>query len=115
MLLIEDDDRIDPNTVWKELIITATVGAAWLFALIGGDLCERVGRKWVILIASVIFTTGAIVMGLATNKEILLSRHKSVFLSMRARYSGPHRGWRGHWPGKHERARLHQRDVAGRY
>ena len=43
-----------------------------MFALIGGPACERLGRKPVILAASVIFTVGAIVMGVATSKEVLL-------------------------------------------
>jgi hypothetical protein len=51
MLLIEDDPRIAPNTLWKELIVSATVGAAWLFALIGGPLTDYYGRKPTILIA----------------------------------------------------------------
>merc|ERR1712012_688514 len=45
MLLIEDDPEIQPNTLWKELIVSATVGAAWLFALIGGPINEYFGRK----------------------------------------------------------------------
>ena len=27
MLLIEEDERIEPNTLWKELIVSATVRA----------------------------------------------------------------------------------------
>ena len=51
MLLIEKDPRIQPNTIWKELIVASTVGAAWLFALIGGIFNEFFGRKPTILIA----------------------------------------------------------------
>ena len=51
MLLIEDDPDIQPNTLWKELIVSATVGAAWLFALIGGPSNEYFGRKPTILMA----------------------------------------------------------------
>ena len=51
MLLIEDDPDIQPNTLWKELIVSATVGAAWLFALIGGPMNEYFGRKPTILLA----------------------------------------------------------------
>ena len=51
MLLIEDDPEIQPNTLWKELIVSATVGAAWLFALIGGPSNEYFGRKPTILMA----------------------------------------------------------------
>ena len=35
MLLIEDDPDIKPDTLWTELIVSATVGAALLFSLIG--------------------------------------------------------------------------------
>jgi len=72
MLLIEDDPEIQPNTLWKELIVSATVGAAWLFALIGGPSNEYFGRKPTILMASVIFTAGAVVMAISNSKEILL-------------------------------------------
>ena len=51
MLLIEDDPKININTEWTELIVSATVGAAWLFALIGGPCNEILGRKPTILIA----------------------------------------------------------------
>jgi len=72
MLLIEDDPEIKPNTLWKELIVSATVGAAWLFALIGGPSNEYFGRKPTILMASVVFTAGAVVMAISNSKEILL-------------------------------------------
>ena len=51
MLLIEDDPSINTNTEWTELIVSATVGAAWLFALIGGPCNEYFGRKPTILFA----------------------------------------------------------------
>ena len=51
MLLIEDDPKININTEWTELIVSATVGAAWLFSLIGGPCNEIFGRKPTILIA----------------------------------------------------------------
>ncbi|XP_059083872.1 proton myo-inositol cotransporter-like isoform X2 [Tigriopus californicus] len=72
MLLIEEDPRIHPTTLWKELIVSATVGAALLCSLIGGPLCERWGRKPVILLSSGIFTVGALVMGIANSREVLL-------------------------------------------
>lgn len=51
MLLIEKDDRIKPDTLWKELIVASTVGAAGIFALVGGFLNEYFGRKPTILSA----------------------------------------------------------------
>ena len=46
------------------------VGAAWLFSLLAGPFCERFGRKPTILLASVVFTAGSIVMGVALSKEV---------------------------------------------
>lgn len=43
-----------------------------MFALIGGPASERFGRKPIILSASVIFCIGAVIMGVATSKEVLL-------------------------------------------
>ena len=70
MLLI--GDYFDLNTIWKELIVSATVGAAAVFALIAGFLNDLIGRKKVVMLASLIFTAGAIVMGAANGKEMLL-------------------------------------------
>ena len=52
-------------------INTQTVSKNFFFPL-GGTFNEFFGRKPTILIASVIFTAGAIVMGIANSKEILL-------------------------------------------
>ena len=48
------------------------LGSAWLFALIGGPSTDYFGRKFVILAASVVFMAGAVVMGIAESKEVLL-------------------------------------------
>lgn len=48
------------------------IGAAWAFSLVAGPACEYFGRKPVILVASVVFAVGAVVMGVAESKEILL-------------------------------------------
>ena len=44
-----------------------------VFSLIGGAISERYGRKPTILWASVIFTAGAVVMGVAVEKWTLLT------------------------------------------
>jgi len=72
MLLIEDDPNINPDTTWKELIVTSTVAFAWAFSLIGGPFSEKFGRKPTILSASVVFTAGAAVMGASNSKEVLM-------------------------------------------
>ena len=40
--------------------------------MIAGPVSERFGRKPTILTASVVFTAGAAVMGVATSKEVLM-------------------------------------------
>ncbi|WAR25225.1 MYCT-like protein [Mya arenaria] len=70
MLLIGDNWNL--TTIWKELIVSATVGAAAIFALIAGYLTDWIGRKKVVMFASVIFTGGAVIMGASVNKEMLL-------------------------------------------
>ena len=70
MILIQDVFNLD--TLWKELIVSITIGAAALFAIVGGALNTRLGRKPTILGASFVFTIGAIVLGAANTKEVLL-------------------------------------------
>ena len=60
------------STLWTELIVSITIGAAALFAMLGGVFNSYLGRKPTILIASTVFTVGAIVMGVANDKEVLL-------------------------------------------
>ncbi|XP_050412527.1 proton myo-inositol cotransporter [Patella vulgata] len=72
MLLIETKENFDLSTVWKEAIVSATIGAAALSALIAGFLTDFLGRKKTIMIASVVFVIGAIVMGAAPDKYVLL-------------------------------------------
>ncbi|KAG9509767.1 Proton myo-inositol cotransporter, partial [Fragariocoptes setiger] len=60
------------NSVWQEVIVSITVLGAWILSILAGSLSERYGRKVIILLASVIFTFGSIVMGFAWSKWILL-------------------------------------------
>ncbi|KAH9508166.1 hypothetical protein Btru_054912 [Bulinus truncatus] len=70
MLMIGDYYNL--NTIWKELIVSGTVGAAAVFALFAGFTCDYLGRKITIMIASIVFVAGAVVMGAAQSKEMLL-------------------------------------------
>lgn len=70
MLIIEVNFQL--STIWKEIIVSATVGAAAVFALIAGHLTDWLGRKKVVMFASILFTAGAVVMGISPNKRILL-------------------------------------------
>ena len=61
------------SIVWQELIVGVTIGAAAVFALIAGGLNDSVGRRPVIIAASLIFTGGALCMAVATDRFMLLS------------------------------------------
>ena len=70
MILLREEFHLDP--LWQELVVSVTIGAAALFAIVGGFLNDRVGRKPTILLASVIFSCGAILLGCALNREMIL-------------------------------------------
>ena len=70
MILI--DERFHLNHFWHELLVSVTVAAAAISALSSGVLNDWFGRKKVMLLAAVVFTGGAVVMGIATSKEVLL-------------------------------------------
>ncbi|XP_013395118.1 proton myo-inositol cotransporter isoform X2 [Lingula anatina] len=71
MILLREEFRLD--SLWQELIVSVTIGAAAVFALVGGVLNDSFGRKPVIVTASLIFTVGSIIMGLAIDKYMLLA------------------------------------------
>ena len=60
------------NDVWREVIVSATVGAAIFGAVSGGWFNDKFGRKLVLIASSVIFTAGAVIMAVASRKEVLL-------------------------------------------
>lgn len=70
MILLRDEFLL--NSVWQELIVSVTVGAAAVFAIVGGVLNNIIGRKPVIITASLVFIIGSVVLGLATDKYMLL-------------------------------------------
>lgn len=70
MILI--DERFNLDHFWHELIVSITVAAAAVSALSSGILNDWFGRKKVMLLAAVVFTAGAVVMGIANSKEVLL-------------------------------------------
>ena len=57
--------------LWHQLIVSITIGAAAVFALISVP-SQMLGRKITILTASIVFAVGSVVMGVANNKEMLL-------------------------------------------
>ena len=62
----------DLNDIWRELIVSITVGAAIIGAVTGGWFNDKFGRRLVLIMASLVFTAGAVVMACAKNKETLL-------------------------------------------
>ena len=57
----------------QELIISVTIGTAALFSLISGVINSILGRKGAMLIGSIIFVSGSLILSLAQNKETLLA------------------------------------------
>ncbi|XP_015784390.1 proton myo-inositol cotransporter isoform X2 [Tetranychus urticae] len=64
--------QLDLDDVWQELIVSITIGMAWIFSSIAGFFTDRYGRRPVILLASAIFTAGSVVMAFAMEKWSLL-------------------------------------------
>lgn len=70
MLLLQPE--FDLDSVWEEMVVSATILFAAVFALVGGPLNEKIGRKVVTVLASLVFTGGAVLLGVAQNKVMLL-------------------------------------------
>ncbi|XP_064464726.1 proton myo-inositol cotransporter-like [Ornithodoros turicata] len=58
--------------VWQELVVSVTIAGAWAFAIVAGTATDAMGRKPVVLVASLVFAVGAVLMGVAVNKGMLL-------------------------------------------
>ena len=61
------------SSLWQELIVSVTLGTAALFAVVGGCMNDRLGRRTVILAACIVFTAAGICMGIAIDKYMLLA------------------------------------------
>lgn len=70
MLLLKKEMNL--SSLWQELLVSITVGAAALSALAGGFLNGIFGRRVCILLASFIFGVGGVILSVAPNKEVLL-------------------------------------------
>lgn len=71
MLLLQPEFELD--SVWEEMVVSATILFAAIFALVGGPLNDKIGRKAVTVLASLVFTGGAVLLGVAQNKVMLLA------------------------------------------
>lgn len=50
------------SSTWVEVIVSATIAAAALASIVTGVLCDILGRRPVLILASAVFTVGAAVM-----------------------------------------------------
>ncbi|KAK4337255.1 hypothetical protein RND71_043724 [Anisodus tanguticus] len=70
MIFIKDEMEL--STFWIELIVSCTVGFAWLSAWSSAFISDKIGRKSMIILTSILFMIASLVMGLAPDKNILL-------------------------------------------
>ncbi|XP_065812981.1 proton myo-inositol cotransporter isoform X3 [Labrus bergylta] len=70
MLLLKKEMNL--TTLWQEVLVSSTVGAAAIAALSGGFLNGWLGRRICILLASFIFSIGGVILSIAPDKEVLL-------------------------------------------
>ena len=70
--MIKVDRVFDLTHLWHELIVSVTLGAAIITAVLGGPLTDLVGRKIVLICSSVVFTAGAVLLSASGTKEVLL-------------------------------------------
>ncbi|XP_067126791.1 proton myo-inositol cotransporter-like isoform X1 [Centruroides vittatus] len=70
MLFLKEEFQLEHT--WQEIIVSSTIAAAWIFSILAGFLTSGIGRKPVILMASFVFTGGAVMMGVSRSKYVLL-------------------------------------------
>lgn len=70
--MIKIDNKFNLTAFWHELIVSVTIGAAAISAALSGLLTEVLGRKPVLIIASIVFTIGAAVTAGSPDKYVLL-------------------------------------------
>ncbi|XP_026095303.1 proton myo-inositol cotransporter-like [Carassius auratus] len=80
MLLLKREMNL--SSLWQELLVSITVGAAAVSSLAGGYLNGLYGRRICILLASFIFSAGGIILSVAPNKEVLLCGRLTVGLGI---------------------------------
>lgn len=80
MLLLKREMNL--SSLWQELLVSITVGAAAVSSLVGGYLNGLYGRRICILLASFIFSAGGIIMSVAHSKEVLLCGRLTVGLGI---------------------------------
>ncbi|KJH40141.1 inositol transporter 4 domain protein, partial [Dictyocaulus viviparus] len=73
MLYVPENQGMKPmKYIWQEIIVSVTPGFAAVGALLSASGSDRFGRKKVIVVASIVFTIGAAICGIAWTKMILV-------------------------------------------
>ena len=70
MILLRE--QFDLSSVWQEGVVAVTVAGAAAFALVGGILNDVIGRKFVVLLASLVFAGGSLCLAFASDRYMLL-------------------------------------------
>ncbi|PIK36471.1 putative proton myo-inositol cotransporter [Apostichopus japonicus] len=70
LILLKQEFQL--QTVWQELFVSVTIAAAAISASVGGLLNDRLGRRPVILISSVFFLAGSVILAASFNKVMLI-------------------------------------------
>jgi SP family myo-inositol transporter-like MFS transporter 13 len=60
------------SSIWKELIVSITPGMAGVSSLIAGPASDYFGRKRIIVVASLVFSAGALLCAAAPERYTLL-------------------------------------------
>lgn len=71
LLLLKESFSL--SSVWQEAFISVTMGFAAFFAIVGGYLNDITGRKPTIILASIVFTAGAVLLALSNQRWMLVT------------------------------------------
>lgn len=60
------------DSTWLEIFVSVTIAAAAISAFLSGFLCDWIGRRPTLILASLIFTVGAVVLGASFHIAMLV-------------------------------------------
>jgi len=70
VILLKDSFQL--SSVWQEAVISVTLATAALTAILSGYTNDRFGRRPTILASSIVFTVGAVILGAAVDRWMLI-------------------------------------------